>query len=66
MRVRLIAVKDHWTQLKPGALGTVNFIDSAGTVHCEWDDSSGLGLVDGVDRWEVISDQQADGQGGEA
>jgi len=50
-RVRLISTTDPYTDLKPGALGTVAFIDSMGTVHVNWDDGSNLGLIPGEDVW---------------
>jgi hypothetical protein len=56
-RVRLVRCNDPYTELRPGALGTVTFVDDMGTVHVSWDDGHSLGLVreDG-DRWEVIDD----------
>lgn len=53
-RVRLLSVSDDWTDLKPGALGTVTFIDALGTVHVDWDSGSNLGLVPGQDAFEVL------------
>lgn len=34
--------------------GTVAFIDDAGTVHMNWDNGSGLGLIPGVDKYKII------------
>jgi hypothetical protein len=53
-RVRLVTVSDEWTDLEPGSLGTVTFIDSLGTVHVDWDSGSQLGLVPGQDEFEVL------------
>lgn len=53
-RVRLINCNDPWTQLSPGLLGTVNFVDSAGTLHVRWDNGSTLGLVPGEDSWVIL------------
>jgi hypothetical protein len=53
-RVKLVSLQDHYSSLKEGEMGTVKFIDAVGTIHCEWDNGSTLGLVDGVDRWEVL------------
>jgi len=52
-RVRLIRCDDPHTLLQPGTRGRVTFIDGLGTVHVAWDDGSRLGLIPGVDRWEV-------------
>lgn len=53
-RVRLLGTTDLFTELRPGALGTVSIIDSLGTVFVNWDSGSSLGLVPGEDRWEVV------------
>lgn len=54
-RVRLISMDDPYSRLQPGDEGTVRFIDDAGTVHVDWDNGSGLGLVPGVDSYHVIA-----------
>ncbi len=54
-RIRLLHTDDEWTRLRPGALGTVRFIDDQRTVHIDWDDGSRLGLSAAAgDRWEVV------------
>jgi hypothetical protein len=54
-RVRLEYTSDPYTDLRPGAEGTVALVDSMGTVHVRWDSGSSLGLVPGEDRWTFIS-----------
>lgn len=44
-RVKLVATTDQYTDLKPGALGTVGLVDGLGTVHVRWDCGSTLGMV---------------------
>ncbi|MFD9701294.1 DUF4314 domain-containing protein [Lentzea sp. NPDC059081] len=44
-RVELIHCADPHTTLVPGMLGTVTFIDDAGTVHVHWDCGSQLGML---------------------
>ena len=52
-RIRLLAMDD--IQAPPlGTEGIVKCIDDIGTIHVHWDTGSSLGLVPGVDRWEVI------------
>jgi hypothetical protein len=53
-RVRLVSLTDMFIELGAGATGTVRFIDDHGTVHVEWDMGNRLGLIPGIDRWEVI------------
>lgn len=37
-----------------GMIGTVAVIDDIGTVHVDWDNGSGLGLVYGEDKFHKI------------
>lgn len=53
-RVRLISTTDPHTRLQPGDLGTVMFVDDAGTVHVAWDTGSNLGLIAGPDMWDAV------------
>lgn len=53
-RVRLVRTDDPWTNLRPGAVGTVVYIDGPGTIHVKWDDGHELGLIPEVDKWEVL------------
>lgn len=54
-RVRLDRCDDPYTDLRPGALGTVTFVDDWGTLHVDWDSGSTLGLVaEAGDRWTVL------------
>lgn len=52
-RIRLISCDDPHTRLVPGARGVVALVDGTGTVHVSWDDGARLGLIPGVDQWEV-------------
>ena len=54
-RVRLVSTTDPFTRLAPGALGTVQRVDSLGTVHVTWDDGHCLGLVPDEDRYELVA-----------
>ena len=49
-RVALVRMNDPYTKLRPGDLGTVDFIDDAGTTFCLWDNGSMLGVVYGEDE----------------
>ena len=54
MRVKLINTDDEYTRLKPGDEGTISFVTADGTVHVRWDNGSKLGLIPGLDQWEVL------------
>ena len=49
-RVALVRMNDPYTKLRPGNLGTVDFIDDAGTLFCRWDNGSTLGVAFGEDE----------------
>lgn len=48
-RVELVQMNDPYSTLKPGDKGTVDFIDDTGTIFCNWDIGSTLGVVYGQD-----------------
>ena len=50
-RVELVSMNDPYNRkLKPGDQGTVEFVDSIGTIFVAWDCGSGLGVAYGEDR----------------
>ena len=49
-RVVLVRMNDPYTKLRPGDLGTLDFIDDAGTLFCRWDNGSTIGAVFGEDE----------------
>ncbi len=56
-RIELISTSDPYTELKPGDLGTVDFVDDMGTIHITWDNGSQLGLVPGEDQYKIVEDE---------
>jgi hypothetical protein len=57
-RVRLVFTDDAYTDLQPGATGTIDHVDDLGTLFVKWDDGSTLGLIPGRDRYEFIDQAQ--------
>ena len=53
-RVELVSMTDHYTKLKPGDMGTVDFVDDTGTVFIIWDSGSHLGVVYGEDEIRLL------------
>lgn len=52
-RVKLLQMED--IQAPPiGTLGTVRAVDDIGTIHVDWDNSCGLGIVYGQDYCAII------------
>ena len=54
-RVELVSMSDPYTNLKPGDLGTVDFVDDTGTIFINWDNGSTLGAVYGADSVKCIN-----------
>jgi Domain of unknown function (DUF4314) len=52
-RVRCILMMDE-NPVPPGTEGTVMSVDDSPTIHVMWDNGSTLGLIPGVDGFEVI------------
>ena len=53
-RVKLVSMNDPYSRLKPGDLGTVDFVDSMATIHIFWDCGSTLGVAYGEDLCEIV------------
>lgn len=53
-RVALVRSGDPYTRIKPGTEGTIDFVDSLGTLHVKWDDGSNLGLIPGEDTFDIL------------
>ena len=58
-RVALVRMNDPYTKLRPGDLGTVDFIDDAGTTFCLWDNGSTLGVAYGEDDICILNNADA-------
>ena len=54
--IRLIHMADSIAPIPPGTIGEVRYIDDAGNIHMKWKNGRGLALIEGVDDFEVISD----------
>ena len=54
-RLELISMDDPYAKIPPGTRGTVVCVDDIGTIHVNWDNGSGLGLVPGEDAFRRLS-----------
>ena len=57
-RVELLWILDPTSPLKPGDLGTVQFVGSIGTVFCRWDRGVEKGILWGMGEVRKIGDQK--------
>jgi hypothetical protein len=53
-RIRLISTTDEHTIVKPNDCGVISHVDDAGTIFANWDNGSTLGLIPGIDFFEVL------------
>ena len=56
-KVKLIKMYDL-QEVPVGTKGIIEFIDDIGTLHIKWENGSTLGLVVGVDEFEIIEQQE--------
>jgi len=57
-RIRLVHTNDPHTNLRPGAKGTIAFVDDMGTPFVDWDNGSKLGLIPREDQWQVLPSEE--------
>ena len=53
-KIQCIKMDDSYHAVAPGSIGTVDYIDDAGTIHMSWENGSSLGLIPGEDRFKII------------
>lgn len=53
-RIQLIEMRDPHCPVPSGTLGTVTYVDDAGTIHMKWDNGRTLGLISDEDLFKKI------------
>ena len=61
MRIRMLSMEDEFP-VDEGMEGTIYNIDDLGTLHVKWDDGRNLGIIPGIDEYQVLpsEDEQID------
>ena len=54
MKIRLIKMYDYIAPIPPLTTGIIEHIDDIGTLHVIWENGRNLGLVVGIDEFEII------------
>lgn len=61
-RVECISMTDPYAPVPPGTRGTVIDVDDIATIHVDWDNGSGLGLVSGEDRFRKLTQEEVEAE----
>ena len=56
--IELIDMRDEWSNLRPGDIGTVQYVDDAGQIQMRWRRGSRLALIPGVDSFMIIGHEE--------
>lgn len=54
IRICLEKMVDDPYPVEPNTLGTVDHVDDAGTIHCNFDNGRSLGVIYGVDKFHIV------------
>ena len=56
--IELIDMRDEWSNLRPGDIGTVQYVDDAGQIQMRWRRGSRLALIPGVDSFKIVGHEE--------
>lgn len=54
-RIELLSTMNDIQGVERGTKGTVVGVDDMGTIHMNWDNGRGLGIIPGEDHFKVLS-----------
>lgn len=57
-KIKLIKMVNDPFPVKPGTIGMVESVDDAGTIHMHWQSGSSLGLIPGIDEFEILEEEK--------
>lgn len=55
-QIEVINMTDPYSPIAPGTIGTVDLVDSMGTIHCTFDNGRILGVIPGEDSFSKITE----------
>ena len=55
-RIKCIYMDDPYNPVPSGTLGTIQFVDSIGQIHINWDNGQGLAINPKYDSYEILGD----------
>ena len=57
MRIRMLSMDDK-LPVDEGMEGTIHNIDDLGTLHVKWDDGRSLGVIPGIDNYQLLPSEE--------
>lgn len=60
MRIRMVSMTDDPNPITPGTEGTIRLVDGMGIIHVKWDDGRTLGVIPGIDHYQLMPDVKTD------
>lgn len=57
-RIMLLQMGSDPRPVEPNTKGTVVAVDDIGTIHCDFDNGRGLGIVPGEDSFRTLTDEE--------
>lgn len=60
MRIRMVSMVDDPNPIEPGTEGTIRLVDGMGVIHVQWDNGRTLGVIPGIDHYQLIPDSSTD------
>lgn len=55
-RIELVEMVSDPHPIETGTKGTVTYVDALGTLHVDWDNGRGLGVIPNEDVYKFIED----------
>lgn len=56
--LKCLTMNDPYHPIPNGMIGTVKFVDDAGTIHMSWENGSSLGLILGEDEFVKVKEER--------
>ena len=53
-KIKLTADIDDIQPIQAGMIGTVLYVDDIGTIHMSWANGRSLGIIPGIDSFEIV------------
>ena len=57
-RIMLLQMGSDPRPVEPNTKGTVVVVDDIGTIHCDFDNGRGLGVIPGEDSFRTLTDEE--------